>query len=401
MLSGLYPSVTGVTYNGIEMDERAVTLPDYLKPYGYHTANIGKLHFKNHASFNRDHRMPHPRYGFDTAIISDEPGCYEDAYLKWVAEQDPDAVPLCRCDTPPAWNGPKVEVNPRDVDEPYIFAGPEHLTHSAFVADETCRYIREHQQQPFLCISGFYAPHAPINPPQRFVDMYDIDSMPLPQQNPGENFRETSDGQWRKIKAYYYALISHIDDQIGRILDTLDSCGLTDDTLIMFTSDHGENLGDHGKINKYNSHDSSSRVPLIVSYPSGLKPQSHRHELIESVDLVPTLLDWSGIQVPPNLQGRSFRPLLEGKAYEPRGSAFIELGEPGGFSYKALRTATHLYERRSDGDEVLYDLQSDPHQLTNIAEAPAHREALEGLRAKLLGRWFDVQSRDAVRTGPY
>ena len=99
MLSGLYPSVTGTTCNGIEMPESIPCLHNILGAYGYHTAQIGKLHFKNHS--NRDHREMHPSYGFDTMILSDEPGCYDDAYIKWVAEHDPSQVDACRCMTPP------------------------------------------------------------------------------------------------------------------------------------------------------------------------------------------------------------------------------------------------------------------------------------------------------------
>ena len=101
MLSGLYPSTLGCTTNGIEMREDVWTIPRILGNYGYTTANIGKLHFKNHS--NRDHREPHPSYGFDTLILSDEPGCYDDAYIQWVSGHDPEQVENCRVSTPPAW----------------------------------------------------------------------------------------------------------------------------------------------------------------------------------------------------------------------------------------------------------------------------------------------------------
>ena len=164
MLSGLYPSTVGCMTNGIEMREDIWTLPRILKSYGYTTANIGKLHFKNHS--NRDHREPHPRYGFDTLILSDEPGCYEDAHIQWVRHQDPTQVDNCRVSTPPAWEGEPVHKHPRNTHEPYIFDGPEHLTHTAFVADEVTEFINQQTgETPFFVIAGFYAPHAPLNPP--------------------------------------------------------------------------------------------------------------------------------------------------------------------------------------------------------------------------------------------
>ncbi|MBN1673225.1 MAG: sulfatase-like hydrolase/transferase [Kiritimatiellae bacterium] len=401
MLSGQYPSSVGVCSNGCEMPPEIPCLHNILALYGYHTANIGKLHFRNHASAYRDHREPHPPYGFDTLILSDEPGCYDDAYIKWVEQLDPAQVPNCRVGLPPASTGRRYEAPPRVATEPYVFAGPEHLTHSAFVADEVVDYLRRHREGPFVCIAGFYAPHSPINPPARFVEMYDPDAMPLPARNAGENMQEVPDAQWRKIKAYYYAQISHIDDQIGRILNELGAQGLAENTLVLFTADHGENLGDRGRMGKGNPEDSSSRVPLIVSYPAGFSMRGRRAELIEHVDLAPTLLDWCGVQVPPFMQGRSFRALLEGGPYTPRDSAFMELRDPFRSSYKAVRTHTHLYRLDRNNGEWLYALESDPQQLRNVAEDPAHAAGLHHMRKTLLERWFDVEKQSPKRTGAY
>ena len=405
MLSGQYPSVVGTCTNGIEMPEDALTLHKVLKPYGYHTANIGKLHFRNHS--NRDHREAHGDYGFDTLILSDEPGCYDDAYIKWVEQHDPSQVDRCRCSTPPAWTGVPVEKHPRRTDEPYVFDGPEHLTHTAFVAEETCHYIRRHKDDTFFAIAGFYAPHAPLNPPKRFVEMYDPASLPGPARNEGENRLGHSDDEWRRIKAYYYALITHIDDQIGRVLGTLDECGLRDDTLVIFTSDHGEHLGDHGLIGKGPPGlESCAHVPMVVSCPGAdrLKAGLRAEEIIEQVDVAPTVLDYCGVQVPPAFQGRSFRPLLEGRDYLPRTSAFIEFRQPFGTSWKTVRTHEHKYCACSDGREILFDLTSDPHELTNVAGEgfhQSHRDALNRMRAELLRRWFDVEKQYPLRTGAY
>ena len=211
LLSGQYPSALGSTCNGIEMREDVQTLQSILGLYGYHTANIGKLHFRNHS--NRDHREVHPSYGFDTLILSDEPGCYDDAYIKWVSERDPTQVENCRCQVPPAWQGPRLDKPPRGTQTPYLFEGPEELTHSAFVAEESVDYIRQHRDEPFFLISGFYAPHAPLNPPARFVEMYAPHSLPLPHMNSGENVLGLSDDDWRCVKAYYYWLLPTLTDR--------------------------------------------------------------------------------------------------------------------------------------------------------------------------------------------
>jgi arylsulfatase A-like enzyme len=400
MLSGQYPSAIGCNANGIEMREGVPTLATILKPYGYHTANLGKLHFKNHS--NRNHREPHPTYGFDHLVLSDEPGCYDDAYIKWVEAHDPSQVENCRCTTPPAWTGKPVVKQPRDTHEPYLFEGPEHLTHSAFVADETADFIRHHSGQPFFAIAGFYAPHAPVNPPARFVEMYDISQMPLPLMAEGENRLGLSDDEWRKVKAYYYALVTHVDDQIGRILAALDEVGEREDTIVIFTSDHGDHLGDHGTVAKGPpGYDSCLHVPLIVCWPGAIPGGQRKPELIELVDIAPTLVDLCGVQIPPVFQGRSFRPLMQGEAYEERPSVFMEYHDPFGVSWKTVRTHEFKYCISNREGELLFDLRSDPGELNNVADDGDHREALNRMREELVRRWFSVEKQYPLKTAHY
>jgi arylsulfatase A-like enzyme len=406
MLSGRYPSTLGCTTNGIEMREDVWTLPRILASYGYHTASIGKLHFKNHA--HRDHRAPHPRYGFDTLIVSDEPGCYDDAYIKWVEAQDPAQVAACRVSTPPAWDGEPVVKQPRNTHEPYIFEGPEHLTHTAFVAEETLSYLRRRDPaRPFFCIAGFYAPHPPLNPPARFVEMYDPASLPLPHRDETPDAvpwraMDLPDAQWRKVKAYYYALVSHVDDQIGRLLRYLEESGLREETLVIFTADHGEHLGDHGLIQKGPPGlDSCVHVPLLLSLPGAFGAGQRLASLVEAVDLAPTVLDYCGVQAPPFFQGRSFRALLEGGDYAPRPSAYIEFKDPFRSSWKVVRTHEFKYCAARDGTELLFDLRADPHETRNVAADPGHADALHALRRELVRRWFDVEDQYPLRTGQY
>ncbi len=399
MLSGQYPSAIGCACNGVEMPEDTLTLHRVLRPYGYYAANLGKLHFRNHST--RDHREPHPDYGFDELVVSDEPGCYDDAYLKWVEAREPSQVDNCRCTSPPAVTRDRIEKHPRNTHEPYDFEGPEHLTHTAFVAEETIRAIRECGQRRFFAIAGFYAPHCPLNPPRRFVEMYDPARLPLPAMNEGENRLGLSDDDWRRVKAYYYALVSHIDDQVGRILAALEQRKLRESTLVIFTSDHGEHLGDHGLVQKGPpGHDSCVRVPLIVSWPGRIAPQ-RRDELIELVDLAPTVLDCCGVQVPPVFQGRSFRPLLDGRGYRPRRSVFIEYRDPFVSSWKVVRTRELKYCAAGDGTELLFDLKSDPDELTDLAGRSDCAQPLAAMRAELLRRWFDVERQYPLRTGRY
>jgi arylsulfatase len=411
MLSGMYPSTLGCTTNGIEMREDVWTLPRILSAYGYSTANIGKLHFRNHS--NRDHREPHPRYGFDTLILSDEPGCYDDAYIQWVAHHDDSQVEKCRVSTPPAWQGKPVVKHPRNTHEPYCFEGPEHLTHSAFVAEEMVDFIRRQDgKTPFFAIAGFYAPHAPLNPPPRFVEMYNPENLPLPHfDTVGTDVpwtgRDLTDNEWQTIKAYYYALITHVDDQIGRILEALTDYQLLEDTIIIFTSDHGEHLGDHGLIQKGPPGlDSCAHVPLIFHYPRLFDPQKTT-DLIEAVDIAPTVLEACGVQIPPFFQGRSFYPKLTNSTYAPRSSVYIEFKDPFKSSWKSIRTHQYKYSRYwQEGTdwnqgELLYDLQLDPYEQDNKSADAGYQNVLAELREMLLSRWFAVENQYPLRSGQY
>ncbi|MFW6256972.1 MAG: sulfatase, partial [Bacillota bacterium] len=187
-LTGRYCSSLGVGTNGVSFTEvDAVPLHQLLKPYGYHTGQLGKLHFDPHAK--RNHKDPAPDYGFDTFILSDEPGCYDDAYIKWVEKVSPKQVDKVRCKLPPAaydYDKKSYSDVPRSTHKPYTFAGDEDLTHSSFVASQVCNYLENQENnEPFFAIAGFYAPHSPVNPPQRFVDMYDPEELSLPEI--GEN----------------------------------------------------------------------------------------------------------------------------------------------------------------------------------------------------------------------
>ncbi len=420
LLSGKYPSVIGTTTNGIEMPPDAETVYSVLQGEGYHAAQLGKLHYLNHAS--RDHTLPHPQYGFDTLVVSDEPGCYEDSYIDWVRAKAPEEVDNCRCSTPPAWDGPKVVKQSRNTHEPYDFEGPEELTHSAFVADITCDFIRSRTgEEPWFAIAGFYAPHCPLNPPRRFVDMYDGVELPTPLMAEGENSLGLSDDEWRRVRAYYYGLVSHVDDQVGKIMAALHEGGMAEDTIVVFTSDHGEHLGDHGFVQKGPpGHDSCIRVPLIVSWPGHLHEGQLKDEMIEAVDVAPTILDLCGVEVPAGFQGRSFKPLLDGGGeYDPRKSIFNEFRITGGPSWKTVRTRAFKYcvgstkaaESKAGwwsggvdltgGVELLFDLDSDPGELVNVAEDSARAADLSAMRRELVSRCFDADDLELNITGVY
>lgn len=412
-LTGRYCSNLGIGTNGIPFPGDAVAVNQILKPYGYHTAQIGKLHFQPHA--RRDHRDPHPLYGFDTFILSDEPGCYDDAYTKWVESIAPEILEKTRVSLPPAayhYNKKSYSDIPRNTHEPYIFEGEEDYTHSSFVASETCRFIKEHSDERFFAIAGFYAPHTPVNPPQRFVDMYNPEEIDLPLVGDEEDVKpflqDISEDRWREIIAYYMALVSHVDDCVGKIIDQLETEGIFENTIVIFTSDHGEYLGDHGQIQKgMPGHDCITRVPFIITYPGQIKEGTILHELIEAVDVVPTILDFCAVQTPSFVQGKSFKSfLLDGANKDVdlsthREEVLTEFFEPDGKKETTIRTKNYKYYCSSSGEEILYDLKKDPGELINIIDNSRYTDVLMELRRKMILRIQEAAYKSGKLTAEY
>ncbi len=420
-LTGQYPATLGITHMGVPVPPETVTLPRMLRPYGYVSANIGKLHFLPHA--NRDHREVHPDYGFDQLEIADEPGLYEDAYRAWVRRRAPEQLDRVSLGLPPAAETWRRTMGLRDpVPHPaerypkraLAFRGTGDVTHTAFVAEQAIEFIGQHRDRPWLCVAGFYSPHAPWVAPQAFLDLYDPAHLRLPAFPPavdarrGRPVEETphdsaavtaaSDVELRAARHGYYAMVSEVDHHAGRILARLDDLGLAEETIVVFTSDHGEWLGEHLRYGKgYPGDDAVSRVPLVWRWPGGVaRPGRTSRALVEAVDVVPTLLECAGIQIPPRLQGRSLAPLLAGDA--PDGDRDSALMEHAG--WKNLRTARYRYVVEAGGKEVLFDLAADPGEYADLAGDPAHAGILAELRGRLLQRLIE-RERPLPRVWPY
>jgi len=402
-LSGQYPETLGISHMGVPLPEDIPLLPHYLKPYGYRTANIGKLHALPHA--NRDHRMPHPAYGFDQLEIADEPGIYEDAYRAWVRARAPehlDAVSVGLSPHSATWletmgigdgiHHPEERFPKREIP----FGAPAGLTHTAFVADRTLAFLDEGGGQPWLCIAGFYSPHSPWVAPQEYLDQYDPATLAIPdvpvrqpvsgdERNPDSEDAASGDDELRGATHGYYAMVSEVDHHVGRILDRLDELGIAERTMVIFTSDHGEWLGKYGRYGKgHPADDAVSRVPLIVRVPGHGARTGTVETIVEAVDVLPTILDCAAIQIPPAVQGRSLRPLLDGKGVEDPGRPGSALTEHRG--WKTLRTGKFRYLIEESGREYLFDLTTDPDEMENVADRPAYAPALGELRHQLLQR---------------
>jgi arylsulfatase A-like enzyme len=411
LLSGQYPATLGMMRNGVPVPRQVETLPAMLRNYGYTSANIGKLHFLPHA--NRDHTETHPDYGFDHLEISDEPGCYEDAYRAWVRREAPDQLDRISVGLPPAaydWQRTMGIDDPIrhpmagrrvDVGGAIPFAGHEARTHTAFVADQTIEFLQQQGNHPFFCIAGFYSPHSPWVVPQRFLDLYDPQELTLPvfpeELEARRAADEFSDAALRSARHGYYAMVSEVDFHAGRILDCLDELGKREETIVVFTSDHGEWLGEHLRYGKgYPGHDCVTRVPLLLRLPHG-SPNRGRTvaSIVEAVDLLPTLLALAGMPIPPQVQGVSLVPVIDGDVRAIRESALTEMT-----GWKALRTSRFRYIAHADGAESLFDLAQDRDAYRDVAGHRDYEPALVGLRHEMIKRLI-TRERPLPRTWAY
>jgi arylsulfatase len=248
-------------------------------------------------------------------------------------------------------------------------------------------FIRETGAQPWLCIAGFYSPHSPWIAPQEFIEPYDPSTFRLPVFPPDVDARRAgtdfADEGLREARRGYYAQVSEVDHHCGRLLALLDALGQTDDTIVVFTADHGDWLGEHLKHGKgYPGADAASRVPLLVRYPAALQQPGRTVDgITEALDVLPTLLDGAGVPVPPAVQGRSLLPILQATTAEVRDSAITEAR-----GWKALRTTRYRYVCESTGAEHLWDLDRDPGEYRDVATDPGYQEPLAALRRQLLTR---------------
>jgi arylsulfatase A-like enzyme len=409
LLTGQYPSTLGITHMGVPVPDDAPTLPRLLGPYGYRSANLGKLHFLPHA--NRDHRSPHPAYGFDHLEIADEPGCYDDAYRAWVRQRDPSALDAISVGLPPmaktwqdAMGAPGAPIShpeERFPKRPRPFPAADNLTHTAFVAERTLEFLRAQSGPPFLCVAGFYSPHSPWVVPQRFLDQYDPSAFSLPTFPPDVEARRSathfSDDELRAARHGYYAMVSEVDHHIGRILDELDDLEERDNTIVVFLSDHGDRLGEHLSYGKgYPARDCVSRIPLLIRWPGGPVEVGRRVDaLVEGLDVLPTLLALAGLPRPGWLQGRRL-PLGPSFEHDPaRASALTE-----GNGWKALRTDAHRYVIHDDGRERLYDISADPGEYHDRSEEAAYSDEISHHRHALLEHLLR-RERPRPRAWPY
>ena len=267
------------------------------------------------------------------------------------------------------------------------------------VATETIKLLQKHKDKPFFIAAGFYKPHTPWITPSKYFDMYRLNDMSLPKisaespkeypelalasTKPWPYFGITSD-QAMECKLAYFAAISFVDAQIGRLLDALDSLGLRDNTIIVFWSDHGYHLGEHGLWFKQSCFEESAKSPLIISAP-GLKTSGKVCKRpVELVDIYPTLSELTGLKPPSDLDGYSLTPLLQNPVSDWDHPAYTQV-QRGNTPGHSVRTEMWRYTEWGFGKSgiELYNEETDPQELNNLAANPKYAGIVDEMKALL------------------
>ncbi|MFP4053431.1 MAG: sulfatase [Phycisphaerae bacterium] len=285
---------------------------------------------------------------------------------------------------------------------------PEEHNVDHWVADRTLARLREHQQhvdQPFLAFCSFPKPHSPYDPPARFAEMYDPRKVPDPVGDPGmldgrnptidsiriTHAQKTLSPEARKvIKAYYYGLISFQDAQVGRVLAGLEEMGLAENTIVIYIADHGDLMGDFGSYFKCNYLEGSVRVPMIVR-ASGLPAGERRRQLVGLQDILPTLAAMTGAPLEEPVDGQDMTPWARSDEAPGRELFYSQCHESPRQSAMVCDGRWKYCYAEQGAVEELYDLQEDPHELTNLAA--------EADNAGLVREWRQKLIAEATRLG--
>ncbi len=405
IMTGLRPDRLGVTDLHTHFREThpdVVTLPELFMRHGYHAEGIGKMYHNwaqpewrgDSLSWSVPQVMHYATHGSDSAVVDG---------------------PL-----PPELAGvPRTMM--RDVPDDAYFDGR--------IADLAVEALRRLQDEPFFLGVGFWKPHAPFNAPKQYWDLYDreeIGSAPYPDPPAGvpdvamhesqEIFREYTDREGGEptdaekitLRHGYYAAISYLDAQVGKVMHALDSLGIADNTVVVFWSDHGYHLGEQGLWSKRTNFELDSRSPLIIAAPDQAAPGSTTESLVEFLDIYPTLADLTDLPAPSHLEGVSLRPLLDDPDSAVKQVAFTQHPAPAysdrnptamGFSMRTNRyryTEWRSLEDRGIIARELYDHTVDPLEMRNVAEQPGQAEVIDRLALILSDQFSPAAKRLSV-----
>ena len=366
LLTGRYPLTHGVFLNDVPLGTEAVSLAQAFKRAGYRTGYIGKWHVDGHG--RSAFIPPERRQGFEFWRAMECTHDYNHSFYY------------------------------ADENTKLLWAGYD----AAAQTREAQGYIRQHAgKEPFLLVLSWGPPHNPYETaPEKYKQMYKPDDLALRPNVPPETAART-----RKDLAGYYAHCSALDDCLRDLWQTLRDCNIEDDTILVFTSDHGDMLGSQGQQRKQRPYDEAVRVPLIVRWPRLGKGRTVAAP-IGTPDLMPTLLGLAGIEIPKTVEGTDFSPHLRGGPAPGDGAALIACYAPfgewtraaGGREYRGVRTTRYTFVRSLDGPWLLFDNEADPYQKKNLCGDPQHadlqKQMEELLQQKLSQTHDDFQPAD-------
>lgn len=394
LLTGLSPWHHGMIGYGQIAERYPFEMPRALHDAGYYTFAIGKLHYAPQRNY----------HGFDGALLDESgraqsPGFISD-YRKWFKKQAPDKDPDA---TGIGWNAyPSA-----------VYALPEELHPTHWMGEMAVDFIKNYKRkEPFFLKVSFARPHSPYDPPKRFMDMYKSSDMPKP--NVGKWAAKYAKGdkenlaswhgdfgveQAQKSRQGYYGNVSFIDEQVGLILKALEEKGVLENTLIVFTADHGDMLGDHNLWRKTYAYEGSAHIPMLVRWPKSMGRDGARGTAsdlpVELRDVLPTFLDAAGTQAPNKLDGRSLLDVARGKSAGWR--EYIDLEHDQCYSpenhWNALTDGHWKYVFHApDGSQQLFDLSTDPGELNDLAADPKYADELKKWRKRMV-KQFAVEGR--------
>jgi iduronate 2-sulfatase len=403
-LTGRRPDTLRIWSNGTHFRENnpdVTTLPLWFKEHGYETRCVGKIFHNWHTkekgdrrSWSADEFLHYANHGDDKPAVNGEPP----PNLAIEVGRDYGQVPLCER---------------RDV--------PDEAYYDGRVAAEAVRVLGAVKDRPFFLAVGFWKPHAPFNAPKRYWDLYDPAKLPpfdpaRPTGAPDVAFHDSREilgippkqikptaPQVREMRHGYFANISYMDAQVGKVLTALDDLKLRDRTVVVFLSDHGYHVGEHALWGKTSCFEFDARVPLIASAPGTTTAGRATAAPAELVDLFPTLTELCGLKAPAGLEGDSLVPVLKDPANSVKAVAFTQhprpayydrtpAGVPEAMGY-SVRTAAGRYTewREWKTGKLLaaeyYDHAGDPNELTNLFGAAKDPPGLEAARQSLHARF--------------
>jgi iduronate 2-sulfatase len=404
-MSGYYPHATGVLGYGTvrpAIGERA-TWAQHFKNHGYYTARVSKIYHMGvpggieEGGDGRDH---------NNGDGADDPASWTEKFNspgpEWKARGSGETL-----EGNADGNRPVVGGNTFVVVE----AEGGDLVHSdGKTAAKAVELIYKQAGKPFFLAVGFVRPHVPFVSPAGYHQPFKpYDKLPLPPKVPGDwddipkagiNYKTSlnmkmDERRQRKAIGGYYASVAFMDAQVGKVLDALEKSGQADNTIVIFTSDHGYHLGEHDFWAKVSLRDESAQVPLIISVP-GKKP-AVSHSFVELLDLYPTTARLCGVEVPARLQGRDISRMVDDPAHKVRDAAFSVAPSSKGFLLREDKWAYIQYAENAAQGIELFDMEKDPKQYTNLAAKPGFTGTVEGFKSKLAAKLRAVRDNDLGR----